>query len=169
MPSGFTSPTAMVGPIGACFMYDSWYVAESFFFADASVAAASPLVAPLFITGVDFQSASFLRYSYSFALPGSPFQSVHFVSPATCCAAWFASHSVGATTPTRFCLTITCAFGYFVLSTLPTETRVEPSVFGCTTRPCSIPGSLTSVAQFALADTFSLMAELGNDLPITVY
>src|SRR5215469_3800519 len=164
MPSGFTSPTAMVGPIGACFMYDSWYVAESFFFADASVAAASPLVAPLFITGVDFQSASFLRYSYSFALPGSPFQSVHFVSPASCCAAWIASHSVGATTPTRFPFTMTCEFGYLVLSSLPTDARVEPSVLGCTIRPCSIPGRRTSVAQSALADTFAWMAELGNDL-----
>src|SRR5439155_20650059 len=130
----------------------------SFFFADESAAAVSPLVAPLFNTGVDVQSESFLRHSYSFALPGSPFQSVHLVSPATCWAAWITSHSVGATTPTRFCFTITCAFGYLVLSSLPAEISVEPSVLGCTTRPCSIPGERTSVTQSALAETFDVIA-----------
>jgi hypothetical protein len=44
-------------------MYDIWYVAESFFFADANAAAVSPFVAPLFNTGVDVQSESFLRHS----------------------------------------------------------------------------------------------------------
>src|SRR5258708_29106168 len=80
-----------------------------------------------------------------------------------------ASHSVGATTPTRLPFTMTCEFGNLVLSSWPTDTRVEPSVFGCTTRPCNIPGRRTSVAQVSFAVTLEMMMEFGSDLPMTVY
>src|ERR1700756_4512493 len=80
---------------------------------------AAPLVLSLFVTGVVFQSQFSLRCLNSSGLPGRPFQSVHFVEFATCCAARIASHSVGATTPTRLPLTTTCPFGNFVLSNSP--------------------------------------------------
>src|SRR6202166_1648288 len=103
--------------------------------------------------GVVFQSQFSLRCLNRFGLPGRPFQSVHFVEFATCCAARIASHSDGATTPTRLPLTTTCAFGYRVLSSSPTEISVEPSVLGCTTRPCSMFGRRTSVTQTSLPVT----------------
>ena len=83
------------------------------------------------------------------ALPLSPFRLF-----GNLLAAWIASHSVGETTPTRLPFTMTCEFGNFVLSTSPAETSVDPSVFGCTTRACSIPGSRTSVTHVSLAATF---------------
>src|SRR5208283_1100797 len=101
--------------------------------------------------------------------PGSPFHSVHFVPDATCWAALMASHSVGATTPTRFPFTTTCAFGKRVLSRAPTEVSLEPSVLGWTMRACSIPGRRTSVTQVSFAVTFGTVTELGNDLPMIVY
>src|SRR6266404_4832439 len=120
VPSGRASATAIVGPIGACFMNGSSYVADSFLAADASAGATDPWLFSLVDTGVVFQSAFSRNHLNSSLLPGSPFHSVHFVLAATCCEAPIASHSVGATTPTRLPLTTTCAFGYRVLSSAPT-------------------------------------------------
>src|SRR5512140_1709898 len=80
-----------------------------------------------------------------------------------------ASHSVGATTPTRLPFTMTCALGNLVLSRAPTDTSVEPRVFGCTMRACSISGSRTSVAQVSLAVTLDAVTEFRKGLPMTVY
>src|SRR5204863_8972743 len=101
--------------------------------------------------------------------PGRPFHSLHFVSAATCCDAPTASHSDGATTPTRLPLTTTCALGYRALFSSPTELRVEPSVLGCTTRPCSMFGRRTSVTQTSLALTLDGVTVFAYDLPIIVY
>src|SRR5579863_2033574 len=111
-------------------MNGSWYVAESFFGDAARAGGTSPLLLSLFVTRVVVQSAWSFRYWNRLSLPGNPFQSVHFVAPATCCEARIASHSVGATTPTRFPFTTICAFGKRDLSNVPADTRVEPSVFG---------------------------------------
>ena len=91
-------------------------MAVSFFAAAAIAEGTSPLLLSLFVTGVVFQSASFSQIIEQVALPGRPFQSDHLVRSATCCAARMASHSVGATTPTKLPFTTTCAFGKFVLS-----------------------------------------------------
>src|SRR6185312_13661032 len=80
-----------------------------------------------------------------------------------------ASHSVGATTPTKFPLTITCVLGKRVLSSEPTETSLEPRVLGCTVRACSMQGRRTSVTHFSFAVTLEMMTGLGKDLPTTVY
>src|SRR5689334_9240632 len=111
----------MVGPIGACFRYGSWYVAESFLGDEASAEATSPFEFLLVAGGTAFQSASSRRNWKRRSFPGSPFQSLHLVPEATCCAALIASHSVGAMTPTRFPLTITCALGKRALSSGPAE------------------------------------------------
>src|SRR3954469_11494016 len=64
---------------------------------------------------------------------------------------------------------MTREFGNFVLSTCPADTSVDPSVFGCTTRACNMPGRRTSVAHVSFAATFELVMEFLNDLPMTVY
>ena len=103
--------------MGACFMNGSSYVAESFLGEPASAGATSPLDLSLLVTG-SFSSRRLPQIREQVRLPGSPFQSVHFVAPATCCAARMASHSVGATTPTRLPFTTTCAFGKRLLSSV---------------------------------------------------
>src|SRR5579862_5132656 len=80
-----------------------------------------------------------------------------------------ASHSVGATTPTRLPLTITWALGNFDLSRSPAEISVEPSVLGWMMRACSMLGSFTSVAHCSLAATLDSMTLFLCDLPMTVY
>ena len=85
------------------------------------------------------------------------------------CAAVIASHSVGATTPTRLPLTMTCAFGYFALSSVPAATSVEPSVFGCTMRPWSMFGSRTSVTHVSLPATFAGVTVFAWTFPMIVY
>src|SRR5579863_12639 len=113
-------------------MNGSSYVAFSFFGAPAMAGGTSPRVLSLFVTFVVFQSACSLKYVNRFSLPGSPFHSVHLVAAATCCEALMASHSVGATTPTRLAFTTTCELGNLLLSIAPAEMSVEPNVFGCT-------------------------------------
>jgi len=142
IPSLRTSATATVGPIGACFSNGNWYVAKSFFAAVASAAPGCPTFTPK-VTGVVFQSAarSALKMLPS---PGSPVHSVHFVLDARIAAAWIAVYSAGSRTATRFPLTTTWVVGNCFLSSWPTEMSVEPSVAGCTTRACSIPGNLMS-------------------------
>src|SRR5690348_8246466 len=124
-PSARASASAIVGPIGACFRNGNSYVADNFFAAPARAGATSPAVLSPLLTGVVFQSALSLIYRKRFALPGKPFHSVHFVALATWRTALIASHSVGATTPTRLPFTITCAFGKRVLSTSPAEISLE--------------------------------------------
>ena len=80
-----------------------------------------------------------------------------------------ASHSDGATTPTRLPFTMTRAFGYRVLSSAPAEMSVDPSVLGCTTRPCSMFGRRTSVTHAALPMTFAGVTVFANDFPMIVY
>src|ERR1700730_15597837 len=106
---------------------------------------AVPLVLSLFVTGVVFQSQFSLRCLNRLGLPGRPFQSVHFVEFATCCAARIASHSVGATTPTRLPLTTTCAFGNRVLSNSPADTSLVRTASGATRRPAFLLGGRESV------------------------
>jgi hypothetical protein len=144
-------------------------VAESFFEDFARAEGTSPFDFLLVSAGTDFQSASSFRNWNRRWLPGSPFQSVHFVPEATCCAALIASHSVGATTPTRFPFTITFVLGNRDLSRGPAEMSLEPNVFGCTTRACSMPGRRTSVTQVSFPVTFDTVTEFGKDLPTTVY
>ncbi len=55
------------------------------------------------------------------------------------------------------------------MSSSPADTRVELSVFGCTTRACSMPGTRTSVTHVSLAATFEAVTEFLKDLPMTVY
>src|SRR5262245_42252823 len=111
VPSALTSATAIVGPIGACFMYGISYEAVSFLADARRAAGTSPLLIWLVVTGVDVQSTDSRRCLNRFALPGRPFQSVHLVVSASACDARIASHSLDATTPTRFPLTTTCEFG----------------------------------------------------------
>ena len=75
-----------------------------------------------------------------FPLPGSPCQSDHLVVPATAAEAPMASHSFGERTATRLPLTTSWVVGQAFGSSFPTETSVEPSVFGRTIRALSIPG-----------------------------
>src|SRR5215469_9460360 len=105
------------------------------------------------MTGVVFQSDDSRRCVNRLASPGRPFHSVHLVPAATCCAARMASYSVGATTPTRLPFTTTCALEKRVLSRLPTETSVEPSVLGWTILAWSMPGRRTSAAHCSRALT----------------
>src|ERR1700733_8068245 len=128
----------------------------------------APRLLSLLATRVVCQSAP-LRCWNRFASPGRPFHSVHLVAVATCCAARIASHSVGATTPTRLPFTSTCALGNLLLSSSPTETSVEPSVLGCTILACSMLGSRTSVAHCSRAVTFDVMTLFLKGLPIMVY
>src|SRR5579859_256800 len=80
-----------------------------------------------------------------------------------------ASHSVGATTPTRLPLTTTCALGNRFLSSSPADASLEPSVFGCTMRACSMPGSRASVAHCSFAATLEVITLLRYGLPTIVY
>ena len=167
VPSLRTSATAAVGPIGACFSNGISYVAESFVAAPAYAVSVCPLFTPN-VLGVVVQSA--LRSaSNRLPSPGNPAQSVHFVVPARIDAAWIALYSTGSTTATRLPLTTTCAFGNCFLSSLPTEMSFEPSVFGCTTRAWSIPGTLTSPTYVAWPETIGGIVRIGTDLPTTWY
>src|SRR5438477_10187610 len=100
-------------------------------------------------------------------LPGRPSHFVHFVLLARTEEAWIAVYSTGSTTATRLPLTTTCAFGNCFLSSLPTEMSFEPSVFGCTTRAWSIPGTLTSPTYVAWPETIAGIVRIGTDLPTT--
>ena len=91
------------------------------------------------------------------------------MSAAICRAALIASHSVGATTPTKFPFTTTWVLGKLALSKVPTEISVEPSVFGWMTRPCSMFGRRTSVTQTSFAATFEGVTVLAYERPMTVY
>ena len=64
---------------------------------------------------------------------------------------------------------MTCAFGYRALFNSPAEISVEPSVLGCTTRPCSMFGRRTSVTQTSLALTLDGVTVFAYDLPMMVY
>src|ERR1700728_1138770 len=101
-------------------------------------AAATSSLFPLFSEGSPQVCARsvFARFS----LPGRPDHWVHFVVPATDCAAATASHSLGETTPTRLPFLTTSAVGNFVLSSAPTEISVAPNVAGRTLRERSIAG-----------------------------
>ena len=118
------------------------------------------------LTGAVFQSI-FRSAENVLPLPGSPSQSVHFVEWASRDAAWIALYSSGSTTATRLPLTTICAFGNCFLSSVPTETSVEPSVGGCTTRACSIPGSRTSPTYVAVAETIGGIVRIRIDCPMT--
>src|SRR5262245_61876358 len=128
----------------------------------------SPLFLSLLTGGVVFQSAPSRIHACSRSCPGRPFHAVHSVSAATCCAAPIASHPVGATTPTRWPFTTPCAFGYRDLSRAPALTSVEPSVFGCTTRPCHMPGRRTSVTHVSFALTLDGVTVFAYDFPMIV-
>ncbi len=78
-------------------------------------------------------------------------------------------YSAGSTTATRFPLTTICVFGNAFVFSLPTETSVEPSVAGCTTRACSIPGNLTSPTKVAVPATMGGIVRIGIDWPTTWY
>src|SRR5262249_49507948 len=102
------------------------------------------------------------------SLPGSPDQSVHFVSAATSCAALMASHSLADTTATRLPLQTTVAPGKSFLSTWPTAINVEPNVAGRTMRACNIPCKATSQLQRVLPVTLSGMPGTGNEVPMSL-
>src|SRR6185437_10242062 len=102
-------------------------------------------------------------------LPGSPSQSDHFVLPASTCAAWIATYSCGSTAATRLPFTTTCVFGKLFLSSVPACTSDEPSVFGCTTRAWSIPGSRTSPTYVAWPETIGGIVRIGTDVPTILY
>src|SRR5262245_35187581 len=80
-----------------------------------------------------------------------------------------ASHSLGETTATRLPLTTSLALGHAFLSSLPTETSVEPSVFGRTMRACSIPGSRMLATNVAEPVTMGGIVGIGCEVPTTVY
>src|SRR5712692_1800606 len=153
-----TSATATKRPIGACRTYGCSYVAEIFLDALPRAAVTSAAF-PLLSDGAPHSCArsAFVRSS----LPGSPDHSVHLVPAATERAALIASHSFGETTARRLRVFTIWAVGNCVLSSAPTEIKVEPSVAGRTMRACNIPGRVTSQLQRVLPVTLSGMLGIG--------
>src|SRR5579859_7010876 len=99
-------------------------------------------------------------------MSGNPFQS----DQATWRADWarMASHSFGATTPTKSPLVTTCA-PVTGGSKLPMPMSFERIPVGRTTRPCSMPGTFTSCMYVNSPVTLGGMSTRGTDVPTMVY
>src|SRR5690348_10727776 len=95
---GVTSAIAQFGPIGPCVWYAWLYVADTTFAADASAAPTSPTLARMLLAVLPAASCSRIALN-TFPEPGSVGVSSHFTF--SCAAAWIASYSCFATTPTK--------------------------------------------------------------------
>ena len=146
-------------------------MAVSFFAAPAMAGGTSPCDLVALGDGRGFPVGVLLQIARrGRALPGRPFQSVHLVAAATCCAARIASHSVGATTPTRLPLTTTCAFGKSGFVQL--RRRRPASSRASSDAPCARAACRAAARRWptvSLAVTLEAVTVFLKDLPMTVY
>ncbi len=85
-------------------------------------------------------------------------------------AAWIAAHSVCATTPTKVpsCTTLTIPL-MPAIELSSTRSGFEIVVAGLITRPCSMPGSFTSVMYVKVAASFAGSSTRFTEVPTTLY
>src|ERR1051325_7091730 len=100
-------------------------------------------------------------------MSGNSAQSVHFTSSAF--AAAIACSSRWHTTPTRSATRTTFTRpGIFATDCSLMETTLAPCDGGLTTRPCSMPGSLTSCTYSYVPNTFPGTSQRFTEVPTTV-
>ena len=151
-----TSATAMVGPMGACFMYGHLVGGGKFLMRRGERRAASPLFGfALFRPASISNPPRSRRYSIELcvARQALPVRPPRVAGDLLCGLNRFPFR--GRNDSHEIAFHDDLGVRKFCFVQLAGRTSVEPSVFGCTTRPCSIPGRRTSVAQTALADTFA--------------
>src|SRR5215471_5934461 len=85
------------------------------------------------------------------------------------CDALIASHSFGATTPMKSPLRNTRAPGMSRIEDSSTETTEAPGIDGRIMRPCSMPGTRTSLTQGLVPNTLPVTSKRGGDVPTILY
>ncbi len=161
-PSGFTQAVQTCGSIVAWLRYGEKYSASTTFAAVARAAAASPD----FFAGTAFGSASPARsIARIVASDASPLPPVSHSTFSFFTASW-ARHQLSATTATKSAARTTC-FTPRIFSASAESTRftLPPNTGHCAIEACSIPGSITSVANTGLPSTLSGMSSLRSGLP----
>ena len=83
--------------------------------------------------------------------------------------AWMASHSRSATTPRKPFCQMTLAPGMPAMEASSTFTGTAPATGGRSMRPCTMPGSFTSVQKSSTANTFGATSSRLIGLPTILY
>src|SRR5579884_1921318 len=118
-PSGRTSATAQLGPIGRWPLYGYVYVCFTTCAAEASAASTLPVSANVFVA--TFPPLSSLRIWLQMSpLDGSAGRGPHLTCSSA--AAWIASYSLGATTPRKLFLRTMRTPGMWLIDEASTET-----------------------------------------------